>query len=288
MQRRPVDTLMSTLKETLHHPLRTARKVVGRIRRSTVRLPRTHVIRRVNKTINFDHARLDFLNEDDMRAMFTGSYDITLCDFLRKTLAEGDVVLDVGANIGYISAFMASCVEKTGEVHGFEPLPPCFERLQVLASLNPEFPFFFNQTALGETTGWLPISYDPNGNARNATLIPSPSSTRLVQVPVKRLDEYIEENIKDPGRIRLIKIDVEGFEFPVLRGLERFLTNTALRPLIVCEIKPWEIQKIGYTLTEFDQYLKKYGYDIFDLSRDRVPIHLPEMSDMSVFLFRPR
>jgi FkbM family methyltransferase len=61
-----------------------------------------------------------------------------------------------GANVGYISAVAASCVGKSGAVHGFEPLPECFARLQTLRGLNPDSPFFFNHVALGERPGILP------------------------------------------------------------------------------------------------------------------------------------
>lgn len=269
----------------LRRILRTARKASGRIRRKTVQLPEGRLVRPVNKIIRFEHMNLSFLDEDDMKAMLTASYDITLCDYLRRSLSSGDIALDVGANVGYISAFMASCVGKSGEVHGFEPLPECFGRLEALRSLNPGFHFFFNQMALGEASGWLPISYDPKGNARNATLVPTKSDAGLMKVHVKRLDQYIAEQIPLPQRIRLIKIDTEGFEFPVLRGLEGFFASAVCRPLIVCEIKPWVLKKMAYTLGDFDQYLKRFGYTAYDLESERT-VSLPSLKEMSVLLFR--
>lgn len=221
-----------------------------------------------------------------MRAMLTQSYDITLCDYLQKHLGAGDIVLDVGANVGYISAFAASCVGVSGEVHGFEPLPECFARLQILRQLNPDFHFFFYNTALGEDAGFLPISYDPRGDSRNATLIPQKSPTKVLQVPIKRLDDYILENIGSPQRIKIIKIDVEGFEFPVLRGLKRFFAETKCRPSIICEIKPWELKNVGFTLEDLDQYMKESGYRTYDLANDNTTIALPELKEMAVLLFR--
>ncbi len=272
--------------EALRHPLRAARKAAGRFRRKLAKMPESGAIRTINHTVRFEHKRLPFLNEDDMRAMLTDSYDITLCDYLRKHLLAGDTVLDVGANVGYISAFAASRVGTSGEVHGFEPLPECFARLQVLKNLNPSFRFFFNNTALGENPGVLSISYDSKGDSRNATLVPGKNSADSVQVSVKRLDEYILQNIESPQRITVIKIDVEGFEFPVLRGVERFLVETPCRPQIICEVKPWEVSNLGYTLVDFDDYMKKFGYRAYDLANETTPVALPELKDMSVLLFR--
>jgi hypothetical protein len=151
--------------EVLRYPLRTARKVVGRLRRNMTAMPESGEIRLINGAVRFEHKKLPFLNDEDMRAMLTASYDIVLCEYLEQHLKAGDVVLDAGANVGYISAVAASCVGKSGAVHGFEPLPECFARLQTLRGLNPDSPFFFNRVALGERPGILPIAYDPKGES---------------------------------------------------------------------------------------------------------------------------
>lgn len=218
--------------------------------------------------------------------MLTGSYDIMLQDFLRKHLRPGDTVIDGGANVGYISAVAASNVGKSGEVHGFEPLQECFARLEVLASLNPQFNFFFNNAALGEENGVLPI-FCPEGDARNATLISGKAYTDTRQVPVKRLDDYIAAHVRSPEKIRVIKLDVQGFEFLVLRGLEKFLAGTTLRPVIACDMKPWEMRNIGYTLDDFETYMKRFGYRAFDIVRENTPIELSSLTDWRAVVFRP-
>ncbi|MDE3198390.1 MAG: FkbM family methyltransferase [Acidobacteriota bacterium] len=249
-----------------------------------VTVPEQPLIGNINGTVRFEHAPLPFLDSEDLRAMLTGSYDIILCDFLKGNLAPADIVLDVGANVGYISAVAASCVGKSGEVHGFEPLPECFNRLERLRELNPEFPFFFNNVALGKEEGVLPISYNPDGDSRNATLVPGKQSPATKQVPVRRLDEYAATQISSPERIRLIKIDVEGFEFPVLQGFEGFLKSH--QPQIVCEIKPWELKKLGATIGEFDRFMKSFGYRSYVITQMDTPIDLAKLDDMEVVVFR--
>lgn len=251
---------MTDLVALAKHPLLFLQKAAGRVRRRLTKLPASPVTKPINGIIRFEYKFEPFLDKDDFLAMLTNSYDIILCSFLRKHLRSGDIFLDVGANVGYISAVAASYVGETGEVHSFEPLKECFARLETLAMLNPNMAFKFNNTALGDKPSQLPISYNPNGDSRNATLVPGKNCTARYFVPVERLDEYIQKNIAQTDRIRVIKIDVEGFELPVLKGLERFFVNTASRPLIVCEVKPWELQPLGYTLGEFDGFMKKHGY----------------------------
>lgn len=277
---------MQALGPLLRHPRLLVKKAIGRLRRRIMSLPASPVIKPINGKVRYEFVCLPFLADEDFRAMLTGSYDLILREVLRTNLSSGDIVLDVGANVGYISALAASYVGTSGEVHGFEPLSICFNRLQNLKELNPEFHFVFSNIALGAEEGVLPISYDPNGESRNASLLPGPSGVATQNVPVKRLDDYIRDCISSPRRIKLIKIDVEGFEFFVLKGLQRFFAETDCRPLIVCELKPWELKKLGYTIADFDGYMKKFGYSSYDMVDQEKPLELAKLTDMEVVLFR--
>lgn len=243
------------------------------------------VTKMINNCVNFEYKYESFLDKDDFRAIFTNTYDIILCDFLKKYLAPGDIFIDVGANIGYISAIAASYVGSSGEIHAFEPLKECFTRLCVLRDMNPGFNLIFNNVALGKQRDSLLISYNPKRESRNATLVPGHNYAETYKVPVMRLDDYIFRNIYSPERIKVIKIDVEGYECPVLRGLERFFVETTFRPLIVCEVKPWEIEKVGSTLEELDQYMKSFSYYTYDILQNDKRIDLTKLQNLEVVLF---
>jgi FkbM family methyltransferase len=274
-----MDNLGSLLRPGL-----LVKKAVGKLRRKATPFPTSPVISLVNGTIRFETKRLPFLTEDNQLAMMTGSYDIILQEFLARHLRAGDTVLDGGANVGYISAVAASNVGPTGEVHGFEPLLECYERLQVLASLNSEHHFFFNNAALGDQEGILPM-FCPEGDARNSTLVSGKDHPDARQVSVKRLDDYIAANVRAPEKIRVIKLDVQGFEYLVLRGLEKFFA-TGLRPVIACDMKPWEMKNIGHTLQEFEQYMKGVGYRAYDIVRENVPVDICSLTDWHAVVFK--
>jgi FkbM family methyltransferase len=272
--------------DSIHNPWLFVRKAIGRLRRRSARIPEQVLIEQMKGDVRFEHKRLSFLNDDDIRAMITQSYDITLCDFFRKHLRTGAIMIDVGANIGYMSAVAASCVGMDGEVHGFEPMTECFEQLQNLKRLNPLFPFFFHHAAVGAQAGSLPIAFNPQGDMRNATLVPGKRAPQTREVPVWRLDDYIAEKIAAPHRIGIIKIDVEGFEFPVLQGLERFLASTTCKPLIVCEIKPWEVANFGLTMRDFAGFMTGYGYRAHEMIQEKKTVDLAAMRDMETVVFR--
>lgn len=267
------------------HPALAIEKAAGRLRRQWTRVPDQPITTLINGQVRFEHQRLPFLTLDNQRAMLTNTYDLILCRYLETHLSPGDIVLDAGANVGYISAVAGSYVGPTGEVHGFEPLPECYARLQILAKLNSQIHFFFNNVAVGEEDGMLPISC-PTGDARNATLVRGEADTASRQVPVRRLDNYISENIGSPERIKFIKIDVQGFEFPVLKGLKQFFVKTGLRPPIACDMKPWEFPNLGLTLEDFDRYMKSLNYVAYDQVRENTVIDIRTVTDWQAVLFR--
>lgn len=272
--------------ELLKRPKLLTRKVIGKIHRNLITIPDEPVPLLMGSGIVFDARYQPFLNEDDYRAILTGSYDIILQDFLRRHLSPGDIFIDVGSNIGYVAAVAASVVGNTGEVHGFEPLRECFDSLVRLKARNPEAALFFNNVALGAEQATLPIAFNPQHNSREATLVPGHQEEVSYEVPVVRLDDYILSNIKEPGRISVIKIDVEGFEFPVLLGLERLFEQH--RPVIVCEYKPWELPRLGYTAEEFESFMGKFGYQAHDMLDTNKKIDMQALDDLEILLFNSR
>jgi FkbM family methyltransferase len=248
------------------NPKLLGQKALGRLRRAIVSIPSTPVKKQIGGSVCFEFEFQPYLTLYDFRAMYTDSYDIALVNFMKKYLKKGDVFIDVGANVGYISAIAASLVGKQGEVHSFEPLKECFGRLERLVELNPDHKFVINNFALGEIAGMRQISYPPLGGSGLASLVPRAIKESTAPVEVKRLDRYIFANIKNMNKIKMIKIDVEGYEFPVLRGLSDFLNNTACRPMILCEILPAQLPKLNYTLQQFDHYMRSFSYAAFDIT----------------------
>lgn len=196
-------------------------------------------------------------------------YEVDELDILynvKRYLKPGDVFFDVGAHFGYFSAHAAACVSEKGEVHAFEPVPFCYEYLEKLVSLNPAHNINITNTAVGDTKGNLNLSLSTVPHLSSHTLVSGFLETKEInelqqlEVAVLRLDDYIEEKNLLP---KLIKIDVEGFEFQVLRGLERFFETSSCRPIVICEINPVAYELLGHSTDDIYQYMKKYGYEVF-------------------------
>ncbi|MGH9575395.1 MAG: FkbM family methyltransferase [Candidatus Acidiferrales bacterium] len=252
--------------------------------KSTRRMPPVPTCKRMNGVL-FEYDLADYRGTVQM---YFGSYAPLVIEAIRKYLAPGGVFIDVGANIGYLSAIAAGLVGSGGEVHSFEPVPAYCERLQRLAELNPRYRIFPNACAAGERAGMCAIyvTREPGQN----TMVPEyqrrAEVVSTLDVPVARLDDYIAE--KRITRISLLKIDAEGFELPVLKGLERYFSSRRDRPPIICEIAPRAYSLIGQSLADLENYMGQFGYSSRDVVDGRTPINLRQIKQVEDVLFLAR
>ncbi len=247
------------------------------------RLPALPVQRRIQGVV-FEY---DLSNYQGTAPMYFGSYALVLIEAMKRFLRPGDAFLDVGANIGYLSAIGAGLVGKHGQVHCFEPVPRYFYRLQRLAELNPEHTIVANARGASDAEGTCTIyvTREPGQN----TMVPSYKTaedvTFKLEVPVVRLDSYIEHHLV--GRVGLIKIDAEGYEFPILKGLQGQFKNPAWRPAIICEIAPRAYPLLGTSLSALSDYMAEFGYVARDLIDCTTPVDLSAIEHVSDVLFLP-
>ena len=85
----------------------------------------------------------------------------------------------------------------------------------------------------------------------------------------------------------MIKIDVEGFEFPVLRGLETSFQSTEHRPLIICEIAPKAYPLLNYSLSQLQSYMRKYSYRAFHIQNTNMDVDITKLTQTTDVIFRP-
>lgn len=169
----------------------------------------------------------------DWIVYFFGAYEKQELLFLRSIVAEIDspVFIDIGANVGEVSLFMASACK---HVHAFEP----WERVRLLAEdkieLNAIKNVTFHSVGLSNTDGELEF-FAPHGcNTGTGSFVrthaPSNNAPRG-KLHVVNGDDYLARlGLK---KINLIKIDVEGFEKNVLSGLANTLAK--YRPVVFME-----------------------------------------------------
>ena len=154
-------------------------------------------------------------------------------------LSPGDVCVDIGAHIGYYTLLASRLVGPEGHVYAFEPSPVNYRAL----SSNLERNGVSNVTALRVAVGAVSSSAElfegPGTNTGGATLSPVLAERRgrqpAVQVDVRPVADVLPR--ADWARIRLVKIDVEGYEVEVLRGLEPVVEGSG-RLAVFVELSP--------------------------------------------------
>jgi FkbM family methyltransferase len=217
--------------------------------------------------------------------MYFGSYALLVVEAMKRFLKPGDVFVDVGANIGYLSAVAADLVGRRGQVHCFEPVPAYHERLCRVAELNPEYSITANACAAGETTGrcTIYITREPGQNTLVRAYKTAPEIVGTMEVPVVRVDSYLEA--RRIGRVASVKIDAEGFELPILKGLQRVFERSPHRPAIICEIAPRAYPLLGRSVRELTAFMARYGYAARDLIDHSTTVDLSAITHVEDVLF---
>ncbi|MGB9006382.1 MAG: FkbM family methyltransferase [Candidatus Aminicenantales bacterium] len=152
---------------------------------------------------------------------------------LLETLTEGDVALDVGAYHGLHSIFMAKKVGPRGTVIAIEPDPKNYETLQANIRLNDLPQIIPFQLALGDKNEDRSLYSSRRKSGASQSLVEITGSHFPQPVRVVTGD-YLLQSQKLPAP-KVIKIDVEGYEYPVLEGLKKTLAQKTTR-LVNCEI----------------------------------------------------
>jgi FkbM family methyltransferase len=160
-------------------------------------------------------------------------YERRVFDRLMEAVKPGDVVYDIGANVGLYAVPLAKEVGNRGQVIAFEPERTSYNHLQENLKLNALNNVRSFRKALGERNGEATIYL---GEVGNLSLLPPDTRDMNRQVVEMVEGDWFREaeNLPLP---RAIKIDVEGYEYAVLEGLRRTLAHPQCE-MVVCEIHP--------------------------------------------------
>jgi FkbM family methyltransferase len=220
----------------------------------------------VHRTPDGMEIRLD-LEDYIQRGIFYDAWEAPELAFVRSILRPGDVVVDVGANVGIFTLTAAHAVGAGGQVHAFEPVPANFERLAENVSRNALSNVLLNQVAVGSAAGETQLGLEPEmeltSGKRMSGFFTVGSTLRQVTVPVVSLDKYAADHLQ--GRpVRFLKIDVEGYEPEVLRGM-RTLLGTHRVDTVMIEVSVYALRKAGATIRQLVDQLLEPQYRLYRL-----------------------
>jgi len=221
---------------------------------------------RMRSGIIIDVDTTDFIQRE---VFIKSQFEPEVENVLRAFLRPGDTFVDIGANIGIFSLLAAQIVGPTGRVIAFEPVPITLEKLRANILLNDLQNITVVPIALSDETRRGVIHLDGENNSGASSFRKSRNSRECVEVALDTFDRYAQAHLATAPR--LIKIDVEGAEVKVLRGMQQLLASIR-RPPIVLEVSEGSLLKLGSSKEELFEIASAHGYTTKEISKRRKSI----------------
>jgi len=183
-----------------------------------------------------------------------------ILNVIRENVQVGDVVVDVGANIGQHALFMSQFVGETGSVYAFEPLVNNTDSIQKSLNLNNGQNITIETMAVGEEDVAEVKMYVPEtSNDRSSRELVGMKTENIEKVKMTKLDSYFKDK-----KINFIKIDTEGFESEVITGASNIIAKH--KPKILLEYAPKFYEGRKVDSTDLLLNLIEYGYVLHDVA----------------------
>ncbi|MBU0571106.1 MAG: FkbM family methyltransferase [Candidatus Omnitrophica bacterium] len=214
-----------------------------------------HPTRKVIKKVQRSQMLLDLSDTGINRDLFLyGLREPACTKIFKDELKEGMKVVDIGANIGYYVLMEAQIIGDSGKIYAIEPAPKNFENLKKNIEINayPGSIELFN-LAIADKVGKVQFSVEALSNHCKLTL-PDSEGNNTIEVDAYTLDELLGDK-----EIDFIRMDPEGAEWLILKGMKRVLSLR--RPLkLFIEVHPRLISEYGGDINEFLSLLGEAGF----------------------------
>jgi FkbM family methyltransferase len=265
MQREMLKVLLASYKFLLRHKLHrlVPMVIINKILNSHFK----------DKTFQVNRHRM-FLNEGLFNLSLGRPFERLETEIVNKEIKKGDVVIDIGANIGYYTLIFANLVGKEGKVFAFEPSPDNFALLQKNIEINGYQNAKLEQMAVSNKSGKtkLYLTSNPADN-RIYDLYDNSNSVEVVTI---RMDDYFSNY---NGKIDFIKMDIQGAEWAAIQGMPLLLEkNKNIK--ILTEFCPPLIKGFNTDPAQFLKLVIKHDFKIYDTNRQDMkmePVNINEL-----------
>jgi len=201
-----------------------------------------------------------YVDPNDSLDLFINKiYEPYETQLVSSKIKQGDVVLDIGANIGYYTLIFAKLVGQNGKVFAFEPEPANFRVLEKNVSVNGYSNVIPEQKAVSNRNEKKKL-YLNKQNAGMHTIYKSKNANLgSVEIETVSLDNYFS-NYR--GKIDFIKTDIEGSEYTALEGMQTILKRQNNIKLLVA-FDSSSIREYGYKPEQYIDLLMSNGFRVY-------------------------
>jgi FkbM family methyltransferase len=223
-------------------------------------------VKTIREKMYGDLIHLDLSTWSDRSYYFLGRwYDLAMQLLIVDLAKSGDTIVDVGANRGNFALAASHAVGSGGKVICFEPNPNCVKHFKDEIELNKIGNIILHQFGLADENDILSLTV-PRINSGEGSFGGSQYEDNLIfSIPVHRGDDILADE-----KPSLIKIDVEGFETKVIRGLTKTIKRHL--PIIITEVIGSHLERAGSSIEDLKKAMEGLGYQGFKLAlrkRDR-------------------
>ena len=201
---------------------------------------------------------LKFAARDVSEKVFDGTYELSIQEALVDRVKAGDVFYDVGANVGFLTVLAARLVGPGGAVHAFEPVARNVETIRRNVRLNGWSNVRVHPVAVSAASGEqeLLVTDYCGGASLSSAGVTVPGVVKKIVVPTVSIDDFVRQGKAAPPSV--VKVDVEGAEVDVLRGMEH--TLRAHRPVLLYEVDDADEAVMRRRWAELDNFVAAAGY----------------------------
>jgi len=190
---------------------------------------------------------------------------------VKRIVKKGDVVLDIGAHIGYYTLILARLVGEKGKVFAFEPEPNNFALLKKNVEANGYKNVVLIKKAVSDKSQKLKLYLCENSGTHR--IHTTKDSYASVAIDAVKLDDYFKaDKSKSHGqayknKVDFVKMDIEGAESSAIKGMKALLQKNKKIKLMV-EFYPKMLAGFGVKPEEYLGLLEKQGFKFYDLDEE--------------------
>jgi len=205
-------------------------------------------------------------------------YEPMETELVKSQAKRGDVVIDLGANIGYYTLIFAGLVGKSGKVIAFEPDTDNFALLKKNIEENKFENVVLINKAVSDKNGKTKLYLSEN-NKGDHRIYDSGESRKSIMVETVCLDEFLKD-YKD--KINFIKMDIQGAEGNALKGMTSLIKNNK-KIKILTEFWPMGLNNFDFNSKKFLEILEDCGFNfneihktgLIEITKDELLIKYP-------------
>jgi FkbM family methyltransferase len=221
------------------------------------------------KVVNIGGNKMYLDLKDSLLLSVRKNYEPKHLELMKKIVKEGDVVIDIGAHIGYYTLLLAKLVGPKGKVFAFEPNPENFKVLKKNIELNGYKNVVLEQKGISNKNTKTKFYFSKVNTGDGRVYKITGEERESCEVELIRLDDYFRKKRLSPS---FFKIDIQGFEPAAFEGMNLLLNNSNLK--FTTEFQPggqdYGIKSAGYNPKEFLDKIQKKGFNIIDLDKNKV------------------